>query len=335
MKKVYISKISDYHNIEDNVHEALDWIGWRRIIKPNATVFIKPNLTWPAHLPGVTTSPDIIEALVSNLKTVTPNITIGESNGGYHSFVAEEAFKNHKIYEIAKKYNVGVVNLSDEKSEIATATVNSKKVSVELPSLLLREIDVFITVPVPKVHAMTKISLAFKNQWGCIPNTMRLKNHPDFNEKIVAINKLLNPQIVIYDGIYFLDINGPMSGNPIRMDLIIGSNDIGVGDLVCSKIMKINSKTIEYFNLAEKEGMFPSSNEKIKINDNINKFNHRKFRLKRTPINLIALAAFKNHFLTTLFYNSSFGNFIHKILFIIRRNPLICKFLYGGYDPPK
>lgn len=149
------------------------------------------------------------------------------------------------------------MNLCKTKSEIAEIKLGSKKVQVLLPSLLLHDVDVFITIPVPKVHAMTGVSLAFKNQWGCIPDVMRLRNHSDFCEKIVAINKLLNPQIVVHDGTYFLDKNGPMGGEPVRMNLIMVTNDIGTGDFACCKIMGIEPFTIKHFRIAYKNRFFP------------------------------------------------------------------------------
>ena len=48
-----------------------------------------------------------------------------------------------------------------------------KKVKVQLPNLLLEEIDCFISVPVLKVHVMTGVTLSIKNLWECHPDTMR------------------------------------------------------------------------------------------------------------------------------------------------------------------
>jgi uncharacterized protein (DUF362 family) len=263
-----------------------------------------------------------MEAIVSILSTRSPNVIIGESDGGYNSWKAEEAFQGHQPYEVAEKYGAKVVNLSKLKSEYVKTKVGSKSIQVELPSLLLHEIDVFITVPVPKLHCMTGVSLGFKNQWGCIPNTMRLRNHPEFNEKIVAINKLVNPQIVIFDGTYFLDRNGPMNGDAIPMNLIIASNDIGAGSFVCCQIMNVDSKKIKHFSVARKEGLFPSSSEDFILNDNIENFNGRKFHLERTLINWMALAAFNSHLGTKLVYDSWLAGPIHQVLYMIRGKPV-------------
>ena len=65
MSKAYISPISD--NLERQLYDALEFIGWQDIIQPDSSVFIKPNLTWPDPRPGVTTSLPFIEALLAVL----------------------------------------------------------------------------------------------------------------------------------------------------------------------------------------------------------------------------------------------------------------------------
>ena len=321
MKRVFVTKINT-ENSRSKLLEALDWIRWEDIIKPEARVFVKPNLPYPSYKPGVTTSPEIMEGIVAILSTRTPNITIGESDGGAHAWRAEAALQGHKLYAIADRYGARVVNLSRIEQEYAETKVGSRIVGVQLPSLLLHQVDVFITVPVPKVHVMTRLSLAFKNQWGCLPDTMRLLDHPQFSEKIIAINKLLNPKIVIFDGTYFLDRTGPMDGDPVRMDLIIASNDIGAGSLACCEIMNIDPNKVKHFRLARKEGMFPSSLEEVYLNDRIENFNGRKFHLERTLMHWVTLAiAFNSRLGTKLIYDSPLAGPLHEVLYAIRGRP--------------
>ena len=335
MKLVYVSKLDQKFDLQRSVLSALEWIRWDTIVKPDARVFVKPNLTWPDPTPGVTVTPEFIEAVVAALYTRTRRIVIGESDGGYHSFAAEEAFEKHGLYAIAERYGIKVVNLSRLPSEHREVAVNSRNVTIELPSLLLHDIDVFITLPVPKLHAMTGVSLAFKNQWGCIPNIMRLRNHAQFPEKIVAINKLLKPGIALFDGTYFLDKNGPMIGEPVRMDLLIAANDIGAGSWVCCELMHIDPNRVKHFRVARKEGLFPERFDEIVLNQPIERMRGRPFRLKRNLANWIALAAFNHPWGTKVLYDSVFAAPIHWLLYTVRRNPFIGRLLYGESGPPK
>jgi uncharacterized protein (DUF362 family) len=318
--KVFVSSI-DKNSLNDTVLQALEWIEWEKLIKPEHKIFIKPNLTYPFYKPGVTTSPEMIEALISVLKTRCKNITIGESDGGSRGWKAEEAFEGHNLYNIAKKNDIQLVNLGKMPSEFFESVVDGKIIKIHLPSFLIHDTDVFITMPVPKVHVMTGVSLGFKNQWGCIPDTMRLKYHYQFSQQIVGIHKLLKTKIAIFDGTYFLDRTGPMAGDAIPMNLIIASDDIGAGSLACCRIMNIDHGKVKHFRVAKKEGMFPSSIDEIEFNDKIEKYSSRKFYLNRSILNYMAIAAFNSKFGTYLVYRSPLAGPIHKLLYAIRGKP--------------
>jgi uncharacterized protein (DUF362 family) len=150
-------------------------------------IFIKPNLTYNVYEKGVTTRKEFVETLVASLRGInnTTKIYIGEGEGGYNSFSMTEAMQSMGFYYIEKKYpNVKVVNLSNIPSRITELTANGRPYLINLPELFFDEIDFSITCPLPKVHCMTKVTLSLKNQWGCLPDVMRLKNHYVFNEII-------------------------------------------------------------------------------------------------------------------------------------------------------
>ena len=320
---------------EKAIEEALNFIGWERYVKSGTRVLLKPNLTWRVPTPGVTTTPVFIEAVLAVLRGRTNNITIAESDGGYHSFKAEEAFESHGLYDLGKRFGVQVVNLSAGPSESRSVDIAGGPVTVELPRLLLHEVDVFITLPVPKVHVMTQVSLGFKNQWGCQPGTMRLRNHPDFSRKVLALNKILKPRLALFDGTYFLDKTGPMFGEPVRMDLVIASDDVGAGDLACCEIMGINPWKVGYLRLARQEGMMPTSLDGVELNTSIGRFQTRKFCVERRPIDWIARAAFHTHLGTRLLYESGLAGPLHRMLYLIRKNRFMGRLLYGSMGPPE
>ena len=320
-KRVFIAQLDDKNEIESVVLEALNWIADKKI-KSETKVLIKPNFTYPNYKQGVSTSPDVIVALIKVLKEVTSNIAVIESNGGYHSWKAEEAFNGHKLFEIRKKYGIHVINLSKlERTQLSIFT-KSGEVKIPFPKMLLDDDFFFVTVPVPKVHAMTGVSLALKNQWGCIPDTMRLRYHYIFDELIIEINRLLKPQLVVADGTYFLDENGPMDGKPVKMNVVIASNDIGSFELVLCHIMGIDINKISHLKFAQKKGIIPKSLGEIKFNDDIEKYKTHQFELKRTFQNYLALLAFKNKYLTRMVYDSIFADPIHKIFYAIKGKPL-------------
>ncbi len=112
-----------------------------------------------------------------------------------------EAMHSMGFYKLEKRFqNVKVINISQIPSKTVELKVEGKPYLINLPVLFFDEIGFSITCPVPKVHCMTKISLSFKNQWGCLPDTMRMKNHYVFDKIISQVCDLLKFRYAFLDG---------------------------------------------------------------------------------------------------------------------------------------
>jgi len=198
----------------------------------------------------------------------------------------------------------------------------------------LHETDLFITMPVPKIHCMTGLTLSYKNQWGCIPDIMRLRRHFIFDDAIIAINRALKPA-VLADGTYFLDRNGPMDGDPVLMDLIIAATDVGAFDRYVAEMMGFSWRSIRHLRRAVELGDMPSDLKDIEYNVPAAEARTHIYRLQRTFRNYIALIGFRSQFMTWLGYESWFGKAIlHGILYAIVGKPVKPEF-NGFVQKPK
>jgi uncharacterized protein (DUF362 family) len=291
-------------------------------IGPNTRVALKPNLTYPHHKPGVTTSPEVIRTAVKVIWDYSKHITAVESDGGYGAWTAKEAFEGHGLLDVAKEFGIQVVNLCDGEREYINVQPCRRSYYVPLPKLLMHEIDVFITMPVPKIHAMTVVSLGYKNQWGCIPDTMRLRRHFIFNDAIVAINRALRPA-VLGDGTVFLDRHGPMDGEAIRMGSIIAASDVGAFDRYVSELMGMDWRRIPHLCRAAAQGDMPRSLNEISFNISPTEARTHTFSLARSPRDWLALFGFRSRFMTWFGYECWFGRVIlHAILYGIVGRPV-------------
>ncbi|MBI4634955.1 MAG: DUF362 domain-containing protein [Candidatus Rokubacteria bacterium] len=329
---VWIGHLTQQTLVE-RIRTALEWLGIRDLLRGKRSIFIKPNLTWPDPTPGVTTTPAFIEAAVLALRDYGVDITIGESDGGYHSYKAEEAFAAHGLYDLMTRYGIHVENLTKLPAVICRQEVDGREVTVELPRLLIEETDFFITMPVPKVHAMTGLSLGFKNQFGCIPSPMRLRYHPDFAHTIVAVNMLLRPRLALFDGTYFLDESGPMAGKAVAMNLLVAATDIGSGSRACAEIMGIDPWTVRHFVVARRVGLFADSLAGVRLNEPPSKFFSHRFTLERSLLSEFTRRMFRSRIGTRLVYDSALADPLHEALYILREFRPVKRLLYGdvGY----
>lgn len=308
-------------SLRETIRRALEWIGWEEIVSRGARVAIKPNLTLPEHKPGVTTSPEALRAVLEIVKERTDRVAVVESDGGYGAYSASEAFSGHGYDRICRELGVELVNLCDEASENIVVEAKGRNYALPLPCRLLKETDVFVTMPVPKVHAMTRVSLAYKNQWGCIPDAMRLRLHFIFDDAIVAINRILKPQICLGDGTHFLDRHGPLDGEAVPMNLIIAATDPGTFCTYVSRLMKIDWRKVRHLKRAVELGDMPDSLNGIKMNIRPEEVSSHRFVSKRSLRNYFVLPAFHSRFLTYLYYESAPGLLAHKVLYAFVGSP--------------
>jgi len=317
MARVFITKVTT--TLEQHLQDALTYICWEKYVPNGARVFFKPNLTYPIPKPGVTTTPEFVEAVLRVFAERTPNLIVGESDGGYQGWPAEVSFQSHKLPEICRHYGAGLVNLSTEPRTAVRLSLSKGDVILHLPSLLVQDIDVFVTLPVPKIHQVTMMTGAIKNQWGCIPDNMRLVHHPYFDEMVLEINRLVRTRLALADGTYFLNRGGPMFGTPVRMDLVLASDSIGALDTTLCQIMQLDVSCVRYLGVADRQGWIPPSN-KIKYNAAPLSFCVQRFHLDQSLRKRVVRWAFDHPRAITLFWDSWFADQLHKVLYAITGN---------------
>ena len=315
--KIFVTHLeSDYSG---PLQKAFEWLSLGSAIKHGDSVVIKPNLTFPVFRPGVMTNPEAIEALIVYLKNYTDNITIAESDsGGYNRFSMDEVFAKTGIADLAKRYGVRIVNMSHSPSRPIQFRYQFKNFSVPLPTLLLDETDLFITTPVPKVHANAGVSLSLKNQWGVIQEpALRLKLHPYFREVIYQVNKALPKTIVVVDGKYGLTRNGPMRGDAVELNWVLVGDDPFYVDFAVTEMMGLNPFKIPYLNyILKKEGI--SSLKGVQFNQDHRSFIKERFYVSRDWTDLPGVLTFNSRFLAYVGYESPLAEPLHWFLYLFR-----------------
>lgn len=316
--KVYINTINE-QNLLEEIHNGLEFIKINEIINKDSIVFIKPNLTDFVHKPGITTTPQMIRAVVETLSSYVKKIYIGESDGGNYSFSADTSLKNHSIFDVANHFpNVEVVNLSKLPRKRVIGKVCGKKVWVDLPDLLLYEIDCLVSVPVLKTHAMTHGTFSIKNLWGCYPDPMRLLYHKNLDYKLALINELTKNRIQIIDGFWALDGHGPMEGTPIKSNKILISNDPVAADSSAAYLMNLNKSKISHLGIAEKYGLGVSDISKIEFNKDISSEKLSTFKPYKVKLDYFSVLLFKSEIISKVILSSPFTPLIYKMINLSR-----------------
>jgi uncharacterized protein (DUF362 family) len=302
------------------IQAGLEWVNLRSKLKWGDTVFVKPNLTYPTFRRGVMTNPECVEAVVVALKDYTNKIIVGEADsGGYNPFSIDEVFVKTGIQSLTDKYGIQVLNMSTLPYRFIECRYRRRQLRIPLPVTLLDEGNLFLTVPVPKIHMNTHVSMAIKNQWACIPEpSMRLRLHPFFEKVIYEVNKYVRTSFAIVDGKYGLNRSGPMRGDVINLDWLMVADNIYAADVACCHLMQIDPLEVYYLRYVRtREKVLPRI-EDIEFNQDWRPFLKEKFYLRRQWTDYPGLWAFRSSFLAYLAYYSPLADMLHKILYMFR-----------------
>ncbi len=316
----------------DQVRRGLEYIRFGDLLPPNGKVFIKPNLTYPTYQPGVMTSPTAIEAALRAIREYTPNIFIGDADsGGYNRFSMDEVYRETGVSTLAERYGVNLVNLSRLERRAITFRYRGKVFHLDLPRLLTDEIDMLVTMPVPKIHMNTGVSLSFKNQWGCIPEPAdRLRLHPYFQRVILEVNRAIKTRVTILDGTYGLNVSGPLRGTPVPLNWVLVADHPGVAARLGCELMGVPLRSIAHLRYAERLGVVPPRTAVV-LNQSLTPFIGERFYLKRKWTDYPGMLAFKSPFLAYIAYFSPLSDLLHRLLYLVRE-PF---YDYEKYGKPK
>jgi uncharacterized protein (DUF362 family) len=314
---VFIDSLQDGYDAV--MQRGFDFMSDAVRIAPGDRVCIKPNLTYPTFRPGVMTNPEAVEALVRYLKNFTDRIVVCESDsGGYNPFSMDAVFQATGLADLPRRYGVRIVNMSQEPARSITVRTALRRLTVPLPTLLLDETDLFITMPVPKVHLNTVVSIAIKNQWGVIQNpAVRLKLHPYFKHVIYAIAKALPRTLCVVDGKYGLTRSGPMLGDPVDCQWLMMADDPFVTDYLVTEIMGLNPWRIGYLRYILGREQVPASRA-IRSNVDHLAFRKQPFYLRRAWTDYPGLFTFKSRALAYVGYESALARPLHWLLYRFR-----------------
>jgi|GEM_PF-275510 len=307
----------DYRSL---VLAGLEHVGFFRDVPAGGTVFLKPNLTFPVYRPGVMTSFECLKAVVEALRERGFRVIIGEADsGGYNRFSMDEVFAKTGITELARATGAEVVNLSYTESESIPVCGGWRTLAVPLPKLLLHKVDAFVTLPVPKIHMNTQVSLALKNQWGCIQEPAeRLKLHPFFPATIYEVCRRLPRAYAVVDGRFGLNGTGPMQGNPVALNWLLVANDLVAADRVCCRLMQVDEARLRYLRHFRRAGWWTDYHA-IQVSQPLEPFLKEKFYLQRAWTDYPGLLCFNNSFLAWLGYRSPLAGFAHWLLYKFRK----------------
>ena len=236
--------------------------GMGQFIKKNEKVLLKVNLL-SAKEPekAVTTHPEFVRAVARAVRDAGGEPYIGDSPGGPFS---KRNLK--KAYERS-----GLMNLAKEEQIALNFDTGTRKLDIPDGKRLQRSpicdfalnADKVIALPKLKTHSFQYMTLACKIMYGAVPGFTKAKYHAQFPRKVrfadimLDILTIVKPQLYILDGIMGMQGQGPGSGDPVKLDLVLASTDYVAMDISVCKILGIEPVGIPVLKRAKVRSLWP------------------------------------------------------------------------------
>jgi len=220
-------------------------------------VLLKPNLLY-GKIPekAVTTHPSIVRGMIQIVREAGGIPFIGDSPSiGSLVRAAEKA----GIKRVADEMDCPLEEF--DKPILPPKRGENFFKQLEIDQKVL-EADVVINLPKWKTHGMMLLTLGVKNLFGCIPGPRKalwhLRAGEDrklFAQMLIDLYQIIQPSLTILDGIVGMEGNGPGSGDPVQLGLVLASRDALSLDQVVCDLLRIPRKSLMTNQVALEEGM--------------------------------------------------------------------------------
>jgi uncharacterized protein (DUF362 family)/Pyruvate/2-oxoacid:ferredoxin oxidoreductase delta subunit len=257
---VSIVKCQDYEEgkVLSALRQSIDLIGGiQAFVKKGSRVLLKPNLLiGKSPENAATTHPSILRGMIQVVQEAGGIPVIGDSPSvGSLTKAAEKA----GIKAVAEEMKCPLVEFNTPVLPPKGGGKTFKQLEVDRVVL---EADVIINLPKWKTHAQMLLTLGVKNLFGCIPGPRKplwhLKAGDDrkiFAQILFDIHQVIQPSLTILDGVVGMEGDGPNSGRPIPIGLILASGDsLSLDQIVCD-LLGISRESLLTNRVAIEQGM--------------------------------------------------------------------------------
>jgi uncharacterized protein (DUF362 family)/ferredoxin len=254
--------------------------GMGAFVNPGERILLKPNmLSVKSPDKAVTTHPTVVRVVADLVREAGGHALIGDSPGmGGFQRVADKS---------------GIARAAAE-SGAELIEFNS---TVDLPGsgtfrrfTLARaywEADKIINLPKLKTHEMMTLTCAVKNLFGAVVGAEKAGWHlkagtsrEQFARLLLEIYLLKKPVLNIVDAIVAMEGNGPGSGDPLQVGVLIGGINPVAVDMVAGRLAGIPKELLYVENEARRMELAGAAWEDIAIcGESLDSFPSKPFRL--------------------------------------------------------
>jgi uncharacterized protein (DUF362 family)/Pyruvate/2-oxoacid:ferredoxin oxidoreductase delta subunit len=254
--------------------------GVEKHFKKGETILLKPNLL-AADPPetATTTHPAVFEAAARLLMDSGVKVTYGDSPSFSDPL---KAFRKSGIHEVAERLKLPMADFGRKRRVFFEKAKQNRVFDIAEG---VAAADGILSLPKLKTHALTILTGAVKNQFGCIPGMAKSGFHGklgtvgEFSQMLVDLTALLKPRLYMMDGITAMEGNGPRRGSPRRVGALLLSRDPVALDSTAARIVGLRPDRVMTIVKGSESGLGLMDGFEI-VGDRVEDFK-TKFKLPR------------------------------------------------------
>ena len=241
--------------------------GLSSLIGKEEKILLKPNLLKKAEVEkAVITHPVVVGAFARILREEGyKNIVLADSCG--HG-TTRQVIQGTGMDTYLKKYDIPAIDYTKGIQVDNPSGIQAKEFI--LPKELL-EADCVISLSKMKTHALERITGAVKNSYGFIYGKNKAIGHTkypsadSFARMLIDLNQYVKPRLYVMDGIVAMEGNGPGSGDPVNMNVILLSTDPVALDSVFARLVHLKPEMVPTNYHGEKMGLGTCKAENMEL----------------------------------------------------------------------
>ena len=257
--------------------------GAEQFVQAGENILLKPNLlVGSAPEQAVTTHPTVFRAAAQHLRGGGASLSYGDSPG-FGSPLG--AARRSGLVDVAEALDIAPADFT-KGSQMSFREGNLAKQFVIADGV--QAADGIVSLSKLKSHGMTRLTGAVKNQFGCIPGVLKGEFHakmPDmdqFSQVLVDLTRFLRPRLFIMDGIVGMEGNGPRSGDPRRLSVLLFSTDPVALDATVCRMIDLEPALVPTNRWGQEWGL--GTMEEIEwVGDSLESFHTPDFVINRRP----------------------------------------------------
>ena len=269
--------------------------GVEALIPKDAKILLKPNLLKRAEVEkAVITHPVVVGAFARILReNGYEQIVLADSCG--HG-TTQAVIRGTGIDTYLEKYQIPAIDYSEGIKVDYPQGIQAKEFI--LPKELLEQ-NCVISLSKMKTHALERITGAVKNSYGFVYGFHKAKGHTQypsadsFARMLIDLNKCVAPKLYVMDGIVAMEGNGPGSGDPVQMNVMLMSTDPVALDSVFSRLVYLKPEMVPTNYHGEKMGLGTWKEEEITLltpdgeismSEAVKRYGNPQFNVDRTEV---------------------------------------------------